>query len=280
MATATRIFDLTAARLRRRQLRITGGTAGASRPNFLFDLVGNDMIERLQMIRREFRSVLIIGDADVGRNDTFVSQLSPNADWTRLDPVELGEVEFLSNLASRPESFNLALCPLGLQCVSDLPGALTLIRRSLVPDGLLLAAVIGGQSFTELRQSMLAGEMLTTAGAAPRVHPMIDVRDMGRLLLRAGFALPVADQDTLHVTYRDLLALCRDLRALGLGNILSDRSRIPLRRDTLIAAAEHYSANFAAPDGRLKATMEIVTAMGWAPHESQQQPLKPRGIRR
>jgi len=149
------------------------------------------------------------------------------------------------------------------------------VRRALKPDGLFLAALFGGETLTELRQSLAAAEIETTGGVSPRVAPFADVRDLGGLLQRAGFALPVADVERTVVRYRDLFSLARDLRMMGATNALVERSRKPMRRDMLAAAMAHYARHFSDPDGKLRATFDIVYLTGWAPHESQQQPLKP-----
>jgi hypothetical protein len=149
------------------------------------------------------------------------------------------------------------------------------IRRALKPDGLLLAALLGGATLNELRSALLLAEAELEGGASPRVAPFADVRNLGALLQRAQFALPVADAETVTVTYPDPLALMRELRAMGASNALIARRRTPLRRATLMRAAEIYFDRFGLPNGRIPATFEIVTLTGWAPHESQQQPLAP-----
>jgi SAM-dependent methyltransferase len=164
---------------------------------------------------------------------------------------------------------------LALQGVNDLPGALIQIRRALKPDGLLVAALLGGGSLAELRQAFAQAEGELEGGASPRVAPFADLRDLGGLLQRAGFALPVTDSDLFHVRYASPFGLMRDLRRMGLTNALNDRRKTPLRRATLLRAAEIYAERFADPDGRVRATFEIVWLSGWAPHESQQKPLRP-----
>ncbi len=175
----------------------------------------------------------------------------------------------------QPQSVDLITSGLGLHVINDLPGVLVQVRRALKPDGLFLAALFGGETLTELRQSLAAAEIETTGGVSPRVAPFADVRDLGGLLQRAGFALPVADVERTVVRYRDLFSLARDLRMMGATNALVERSRKPMRRDMLAAAMAHYARHFSDPDGKLRATFDIVYLTGWAPHESQQQPLKP-----
>jgi SAM-dependent methyltransferase len=172
-------------------------------------------------------------------------------------------------------SLDLVVSGLALHLVNDLPGTLIQIRRALKPDGLLLAALLGGATLTELRQAFLIAEEELEGGASPRVAPFADVRDLGGLLQRAQFALPVVDSDTVTVTYRDPLALMLELRAMGASNPLIERSRRPLRRATLARAIEVYTERFALADGRVPATFEIVTLTAWSPHPSQPKPLRP-----
>jgi len=178
-------------------------------------------------------------------------------------------------LPLRASSLDLVVSALSLQLVNDLPGALLQIRRALKPDGLMLVSLFGGMTLHELREAFALAEAETTGGASPRVIPFADVRELGGLLQRADFALPVADSETLDVSYASALHLMRDLRALGWANPLVERSRRPLRRDTLRRAVEIYQERHARPDGKVRATFEIVTLTGWAPHDSQQKPLRP-----
>jgi len=164
---------------------------------------------------------------------------------------------------------------LALQFVNDLPGALIQIRRALKPDGLLLAALIGGDSLSELREAFAQAESDVEGGLSPRVAPFVDLRELGTLMQRAGFALPVVDSDRLTVRYRTVFALMDDLRRMGATNVLGARRRSPLRRATLRRMAQVYAERFADTDGRLRATFEIVWLSGWAPHASQQKPLAP-----
>jgi SAM-dependent methyltransferase len=159
--------------------------------------------------------------------------------------------------------------------VNDLPGTLIQIRRALKPDGLLLTALVGGDSLVELREAFAQAESEIEGGLSPRVAPFADLRELGALMQRAGFALPVVDSDRLTVRYDSPFALMRDLRAMGATNILSERRRAPLKRRTLQRMTQIYADRFADADGRLRATFEIAWLSGWAPHESQQKPLKP-----
>jgi SAM-dependent methyltransferase len=178
-------------------------------------------------------------------------------------------------LPFRDGSLDLVVSALTLQFVNDLPGALIQIRRALKPDGLFLAALIGGDSLTELRAAFAQAESEVEGGVSPRVAPFADLRDLGALLQRAGFALPVTDIDRVTVRYPSPLALMHDLRRMGATNVLTERRRKPSRRATLQRLFEIYAERFADADGRIRATFEIVWLSGWAPHESQQQPLKP-----
>jgi SAM-dependent methyltransferase len=183
-----------------------------------------------------------------------------------------GDEEFLP---FEDGTFDLIASALSLHVAYDLPGALIQARRALKPDGLFLCTMLGGATLEELRASFAQAETEIEGGLSPRVSPMADLRDLGGLLQRAGFALPVADSDSVTVTYATPLALMRDLRAMGATNVLAARRKAPLRRATLARAIEIYQENFAAPGGRIRATFEIVHLSGWSPHESQQRPLRP-----
>jgi SAM-dependent methyltransferase len=162
-----------------------------------------------------------------------------------------------------------------LHWVNDLPGALIQIGRILKPDGLFLGAMLGGGTLWQLRQALGAAESEIEGGLSPRVSPFADLRDAAGLLQRAGFALPVADSETIDVEYADALSLMRELGAMGEGNLVAERRRGLARRATMARAAEIYAERFAQPSGRIAATFEILFLHGWAPHESQPKPLKP-----
>src|SRR6187401_1358449 len=233
---------------------------------FLLDRVREDFEERLQAVTRNFTDV-----ADIWTPGELLRK--PVADRfqsiTRIDPDQS------ETLHLPPESLDLAVSALAFQFVNDLPGVLAQIRRALKPDGLLLAAMIGGDTLTELRQSFAAAEAECEGGVSPRVAPFADLRDIGALLQRAGFALPVTDVDRVMVRYDSAFALMADLRRMGATNVLIERRRAPLRRATLLRMAQIYSERFADPDGRIRATFDIIWLSGWGPHASQQQPLKP-----
>jgi len=173
------------------------------------------------------------------------------------------------------QTFDLVSSLLALQIVDDLPGALVQLRRVLRPDGLLVGCVLGGETLTELRQVLAAAEIDCEGGLSPRVAPFVDLRDMGGLLQRAGFALPVTDSDQVTVRYKDIFGLIADLRAMGATNPLLARQRKPMGKATLLRASELYREKFGDPDGRIRASFEIIWFSGWVPHESQQKPLKP-----
>jgi len=181
----------------------------------------------------------------------------------------------LEDVPLEPQSANLVLAPLSLHLTNDTPGVFIQIRRALKPDGLFLAAIPGAGTLQELRDVLLAAEVEMTGGASPRVIPFADVRDIGSLMQRAGFTLPVIDAENYTVRYDSLFPLMRDLRAMGMSNPLAARSRMPLTRAFFLRAAEIYAERYSDPDGRIRATFSIIYVSGWAPHESQQKPLQP-----
>jgi SAM-dependent methyltransferase len=238
------------------------------RETFLLDRVALDMAERLHAVLRKF-----VDGADVGTSgDQLLHALAGQVG--ALAHVEVPDRES-EGLSLAPQSLDLVVSALALQFVNDLPGVLAQIRRALKPDGLLLAAMIGGDTLTELRQAFAAAEAELEGGVSPRVAPFADLRDIGALLQRVGFALPVTDVDRVVVRYDSAFALMQDLRKMGATNALMERRRTPTRRATLLRMAQIYSERFADPDGRIRATFEVIWLSGWAPHESQQKPLKP-----
>ncbi len=271
------IFDR--ALLVRRRNRVA---ADAARHDFLLARVADDLIERLAAIQRRFPVALNLGAYHglIGRRLRQVPGVEMVID-AEAAPRLLAQCEGPrvradeEALPFRDQSLDLVVSGLSLHFVNDLPGVLVQIRRALKPDGLLLAALLGGNTLVELRNAFLAAEEEMEGGASPRVAPFAEVQDLGALLQRAKFALPVVDADTVTATYPDALALMREVRAMGAANALSARRRTPLRRATLMRALEIYRQRFGLPDGRVPATFEIVTLTGWAPHESQQQALQP-----
>jgi SAM-dependent methyltransferase len=258
--TAPMLFDRTLLMRRLQRARSLGPAT------FLLDRVIEDMNERLSAVKREFGVV-----ADIWTPGEELGSVQRFKSLTRLAPQDsAGEV-----LKLEPESFDLVISALALQFVNDLPGVLAQIRRALKPDGLLLAAMIGGDTLTELRQAFAAAEAECEGGISPRVAPFADLRDVGGLLQRAGLALPVTDVDRIVVRYDSAFALMTDLRRMGATNILLERRRMPTRRTTVLRMAQIYAERFADLDGRIRATFDVVWLSAWAPHESQPKPLRP-----
>ncbi|MGX7704724.1 methyltransferase domain-containing protein [Methylobacterium sp. Gmos1] len=243
--------------------------------DFLVARAVDDLSDRLGAVLREFPRALDLA-TPVPAAAAWLKASGRAGSLVRLAPVPepgaaVGDPEALP-FADR--SFDLAVSLLALQHANDLPGALVQVRRALKPDGLFVGCLLGGRTLTELRQVLTQAESEIEGGASPRVAPFAEVRDLGGLLQRAGFALPVTDVETLTVRYGDPFGLMRDLRAMGLTNALRER-RGRLRRETLMRAATLYAERFADPDGRLRATFELIWLSGWVPHESQQKPLRP-----
>jgi len=261
-ASPPKVFD--SALLRQRQAR----AARSGAETFLLDRVIEDMDERLHAVVRDFRNAADLGSPGKGVVDLLASSVkrARHVDWPLSDHEAL---------PLEANSFDLVVSALTLQFVNDLPGVLAQIRRALQPDGYFLAATIGGDTLTELRQSFAEAEVALDGGLSPRVIPMLDLRDAGALLQRAGFALPVTDVDRVTVRYDNMFGLMRDLRRMGATNMLADRRRMPLRRTTLLRAAEIYTQRFSHADGRIRATFDIVWMAGWSPDASQPKPLKP-----
>ncbi|KPF94248.1 SAM-dependent methyltransferase [Rhodopseudomonas sp. AAP120] len=233
--------------------------------SFLLDRVAEEMDDRLHAVLRDFKVV-----ADVWTPGAAL----PPGRFPSIQHVDL-DVSGDEALGLAPGSLDLVVSALALQFANDLPGVLAQIRRALKPDGLLLAALTGGDTLMELREAFAAAEAEIEGGVSPRVAPAADLRDIGALLQRAGFALPVTDVDRVVVRYDHAFALMQDLRRMGATNVLIERRRTPLRRATLTRMAQIYAERFSDPDGRIRATFEIIWLSGWSPHESQQQPLKP-----
>ncbi len=256
------LFDRALLRARQDRARRLGPAT------FLLDRVAEEMAERLHLVVREFK-----GGADVGTAGDQVRNVLAGR-LHRLASVDLPDRES-EPLPLQPESLDLVVSALAFQFVNDLPGVFAQISRALRPDGLLLVAMIGGDTLTELRQSFAAAEAELEGGVSPHVAPFADLRDAGSLLQRAGLALPVTDVDRIVVRYDGAFALMQDLRRMGATNILVERRRTPTRRATLLRMAQLYAERFADADGRIRATFDVIWLSGWAPHESQQQPLRP-----
>jgi SAM-dependent methyltransferase len=275
MAIHSPVFDRELLHQRRRRARALGAAT------FLVDQVANELADRLSIVLRTFELAVDLGTPTVAlaralrRNaiGTLIAArrngIGGTADHIQAVVADEEALPFADN------SLDLVVSALALQFVNDLPGTLVQIRRALKADGLFLAALIGGNSLTELREAFADAEVEMEGGLSPRVAPFVEIRDAGGLLQRAGFALPVTDIDRLIVRYDSVFALMHDLRRMGATNILFARRRTPLRRATLRRMIEIYAERFSDADGRVRATFEIIWFSGWSPHESQQAPLKP-----
>lgn len=244
--------------------------------DFLFREVGERLLDRLDDIRRRFPRALDLGCHDgllarqlAGRGgiETLVqadmsARMAATASGLRMVADE-------EALPFAPASFDLVLSLLSLHWVNDLPGALTQLRLTLKPDGLLLAAMLGGQTLRELRHALAEAELAVEGGLSPRVAPFADVRDIGGLLQRAGFALPVVDAETITVSYSDPLRLLADLRGMGETNAVLERRKSLSRRQTLLDALSRYRETFSDSDGRVPATFQVIYLTAWAPDPSQ-----------
>lgn len=272
MSSGSNIFDRSLLRVRQRRARLQKPAT------FLLDRVATDLGERLSAVLRRFDVAVDLGTP----TDAVRRVLATSGNVGTTITAGLRDDESITRVAADEEalpfadgSLDLVVSALTLQFVNDLPGVLIQIRRALKPDGLFLAALAGGDSLTELRSAFAAAESEVEGGGSPRVAPFADVRELGGLLQRAGFALPVVDSERLVVRYDSALALMRDLRRMGATNILRERRRKPLRRGTLERVTEIYADRFSDPDGRVRATFEIIWLSAWASHENQQKPLKP-----
>ena len=251
-----RIFDTRAQALRRkRAARLLGD-------RFLVAEAAEGIRARLAPVNRPFAAAVALD----GNAAALLQEFAPS-----VDVANFVDGDRLDTTAS---GYDVAVGILSLHALNDLPGALAQIRRVLRPDGLFLAALLGGGTLHELRDSFSAGEIATMGGVTPRVAPMADVRELGVLLQRAGFAMPVADVERTTVRYRDFRTLVTDLRLMGETNALAGRHH-NLSRKTLVAALDHYRTHHADEDGRLRATFDIVYLTGWAPDDSQPKPLRP-----
>jgi SAM-dependent methyltransferase len=280
MAAHPVIIDRALLRARLRRARALGPAT------FLIDRVAEELADRLASVLRSFPCGLDLGTpTGAVRRALAASHKGGSLIAANALAAAAGHQDGLAIVADeealplREGALDLVVSGLSLHLVNDLPGTLVQVRRALKPDGLFVAALLGGDTLTELRQAFAAAEAEIEDGISPRVLPFADLRDLGALLQRAGFALPVTDVDRLTVRYGSPLALMHDLRRMGAANPLVDRSRRPLRRATLARMLAIYGERFADPDGRIRATFEIVYLSGWAPHESQQQPLAPGSAR-
>ncbi|HEY7611069.1 MAG TPA: methyltransferase domain-containing protein [Alphaproteobacteria bacterium] len=285
MAEDPTIFDRRAVRAHRD--RAAQNLAEGTEAEFLHREIGDRLLERLDDVKRSFPAVLDLGCRDgflaralarrQGVERVFQADVSPA--FARLARVSnrffATVVADEEALPFAPASFDLVVSNLALHWVNDLPGTLIQLRRALKPDGLLMAAMFGGDTLVELRQALLQAELAEEGGASPRVSPHADVRDAGALLQRAGFAMPVVDRDRIQVTYEHVFSLMADLRLMGETNALRERRRGFTRRATMLTAAEEYLRRYADNSGRLIANFDIVYLTAWAPGPGQPQPLKP-----
>jgi SAM-dependent methyltransferase len=259
--------------MRARRLR----AAALGPPDFLLERVAQDLSDRLATVLRQFEwaadiatpgSALCEALARSGKVATVVATVASASELRQRERIVACPDTFLvvtdeEALPFRHSSLDLIVSGLALQFVNDLPGTLMQARQALKPDGLLLAAFLGGDTLTELRQSFASAEAEIDGGISPRVIPFVDVRAAGSLLQRAGFALPVTDVDRITVRYDSVIALMRDLRAMGATNPMLERSRRPLKRATLVRMMEIYADRYADADSRIRATFEIVWLSGW-----------------
>jgi SAM-dependent methyltransferase len=254
-----RLFD--ADLLARRRARAGRG----ERADFLHAAVAAEVSERLAEVNRAFRSAAVVGPrAELWADAVAARGIGPVRTGGDAEVLDLDEA-----------AHDLVLHALALHWSNDPVGQLVQSRRALAPDGLFLGALFGGSTLHELRAALAEAEVATTGGLSPRVAPMGEIRDLGALLQRAGLALPVADGRRFDVSYATPLHLMRDLRAMGETNVMHDRRRAGLRRDTLAEACRLYADRFARPDGRITATFEVIFLTGWAPSASQPRPLRP-----
>ncbi len=278
---APTIFDQNLLRQRKRRAFANARLPHARDGGFLRDHAARDVRERLDSVERTFAQALDLSDDD-GEAARLLAQSPRVTNLTRLasDPewADDGMSTAIGTQEALPvagQSLNLITSVLGLQWANDLPGTLIQIRRSLQSDGLFLGTMIGGSTLNELRDVLAVEEEEATGGVSPKVAPFVDVRDLGSLLQRAGFALPVTDVDTLTVRYGNLFVLMADLRAMGATNALIARSRRPWTKGRAVRAAQIYAQRYADPDGRIRATFQLLSFSGWAPSENQQKPLRP-----
>ena len=279
-------FDRTTVRRRRNRAAATLADA-----DFLLAPVRASLEERLEDVNRRFARIAVIGAGDGSVARMLQARYAPDL-LVQIDSAEamarraraacpgavtlVGDEEFLP-LAE--EAFDLIVAPLTLHAVNDLPGTLIQMRRALRPDGLLIAAMLAGDTLAPLRDAFARAEIETVDGVSPRVSPMADLRDLGGLLQRAGLALPVADKETLTVRYAVPLRLLHDLRAMGESNALAERRRVLLRRDTMLRAMEILGDDHADADGKTPIRFDIAYLHGWAPAPTQPQPLRPGSAR-
>lgn len=248
--------------------------------DFLLQRAVDDLLDRVESVTRDFERVLILGGAGT------VGQALVERPEAAAKIGHLIETDFSDRLAPdlcadeealpfADESFDLVISPLALHWVNDLPGTLIQVNRAMKSDGFFAAAIFGGASLKELRQSLIAAETELHGGASARVSPFADTVDMAGLLTRAGFAMPVTDVDRVTVRYGNSFVLMRDLRAMGETSVLADRPRMAVSKSFFVRTAQIYAERFADKDGKVRASFEIIHAGGWAPHPDQPRPKRP-----
>ncbi len=251
--------------------------------SFLADWCLDALRDRLDVVRRSFPSCLQLGAlTSIEKVRSFMEQ-SGTEHLTMLDPAfiplknasQTALQAEIDRLPFAPQSFDMVFSPFLLHAVNDLPGALIQIRRILKSDGLFIAAMAGGETLYELKTCLMEAELRFRGGASPRILPFAGKKDMGALMQRAGFALPVVDSEKITVTHENVFRLMADLRGMGEGNIVSSRDKKPVPKEVFTETARLYAERHQGSDGRIEATFEIVFLLGWAPHPSQQQPLRP-----
>jgi SAM-dependent methyltransferase len=243
-----------------------------SEPGILMRTAGEEIVERLALVRRSFHHALVMAPDP----DPVAERLATDCG---VGEVERRRLVAGDDLGLPGAAFDLVVSAFDLDTANDVPGHLVQVRRALVPDGLLLACLFAGDTLQELRQSWLAAELEVAGGVSPRVAPMIDLGELGALIQRAGFALPVVDLDRTLVRYADAIALMHEIRLEGQTSSLMGRSRRFVSKALLGAVARHYQEHFADPDGRIRTTLQVAWVAAWSPHESQPRPLPPGSAR-
>jgi hypothetical protein len=272
MTTVPLVFDRRLVRYRRAR-----SLSGSWRPDFLDTAMADEIEDRLGSVNRTFPTILVYAGAFAGLAERL-QRVGRGARFVVADSLAMRGVDLVFD----DEYWPLAASSLGclihagrLESINDLPGALLQIRSCLRPDGLFLACTLGGDTLKELRAAWIAAESETLGGITPRIAPFVHVREWGTLLQRAGFALPVVDATRHIARYDNALSLMHEIKSMGLSSTLIGRRRTPATRSLLARVARHYAAQDSDPDGRIRATFEIIFLSGWSPHESQPQPLRP-----
>ena len=264
---ATKLFDTHLRTLKQKRAR-----TNFDNHDFLHQWSDRVLIDRLEDVNRSFENAVHIGNL-------FQKSTLPNSskikNFLTLDETDGQIIAHEETLPLKDNAIDLITSNLCLHTHNDLPGTLIQIKRALKPDGLFLSAMLGGETLYELRESLQHAEITLKGGISPRIFPFADKQQMGALLQRAGFALPVVDSEIITVTYESIFKLMHDLRGMGQSNIINERSRKNPGKALFMEAGRYYQENFSDPDGRIRASFEVIFLIGWLPHDSQQQPLKP-----